>query len=171
MRSVPPLLVLVLATISASPAFTGEPLAGVYALPDGTAKVGAILTVQPDHGLRRVLDVAMTPVGGTAPLARYETELSKELHVIAVSADLRDFVHEHGDKLGSDGHFRVPMTLPHAGPWHVYADGVPQGLGQQVMRFDLVVGASLPNRRSRTLRPPGWRRRTGATPHASIAST
>lgn len=132
---------LVLGTPLASRAWAEGPQAGAYALQDGTPKVSATLTASPDNGLRRALDIAMIPVGGRAPITRYETELSKELHVIAVGADLRDFVHEHGDKPDSDGHFRVPMTFPHAGQWHVYADGVPQGLGQQVMRFDLVLGS------------------------------
>jgi hypothetical protein len=132
---------LALGTALASQAWAEEPHAGAYALPDGTPKVSATLAASPDNGLRRTLDIAMTPVAGTTPIRRYETELSKELHVIAVSADLRDFVHEHGDKPDSEGHFRVPMTFPHTGPWHVYADGVPQGLGQQVMRFDLVLGS------------------------------
>lgn len=117
-----------------------ELLTGAYALPDGQPKVSATLTVSPGGGLRRTLDIAMTPLGATAPATRYETELSKQLHVIAVSADLRDFVHEHGEAPARDGHFRVPMTFPHPGSWHVYADGVPEGLGQQVMRFNVVLG-------------------------------
>jgi hypothetical protein len=117
-----------------------EMLIGTYALPDGQPKVSATLVVLPGSGLRRTLDVAMTPIGSTAPVTRYETELSKQLHIIAVSADLRDFVHEHGDTPAADGHFRVPMTFPHTGSWYVYADGVPDGLGQQVMRFNAVLG-------------------------------
>ena len=131
----------VLGAVLVVPAWAEAPVAGVYALPQGAAKVTARLAVSPGPGLRRTLDVAMVPVGGTAPVVRYETELSKELHLIAVSADLRDFVHEHAGRPGRDGHFRVAMRFPHGGPWHVYADAVPQGMGQQVMRFDVGLGA------------------------------
>lgn len=141
MRHILLVLAAILATAMAGSAWADAPIEGAYALPDGAPKVGATLRASPDSGLRRTLDIAMTPAGGSEPIRRYETELTKELHVIAVSADLRDFVHEHGDKPGGDGHFRVRMTFPHAGLWHVYADAVPSGLGQQVMRFDLVLGA------------------------------
>ncbi len=72
----------------------------------------------------------------------YETELSKQLHVIAVSNGFRTFVHEHGDRPGKDGHTRIAMRLPHQFFYHVYADGAPAGLGQQVMRSGLNVGGA-----------------------------
>ena len=130
-----------------SPAAAAQParaplptLQGIYALPDGQPKVSATLTAAPKPGGpsgTEILDVAMARLGTAQPVTRYETELSKQLHLIAVSGDLRGFVHEHGEKPDARGHFRVPMTFPHGGLWHVYADGVPAGLGQQVMRFDL----------------------------------
>jgi len=92
---------------------------GAYALPNGQAKVSATLAL-----------VAMTPLGGSQPVTRHNVELSKRLHLIAVSGDLRTFVHEHGDKPDARGHFRIAMTLPHSGLWHVYADAMPAGLGQ-----------------------------------------
>ena len=118
-------------------------LPGIYALPDGQPKVAATLAAAPKPGGpagTEILDVAMTRLGSGQAITRFEVELSKRLHLIAVSGDLRTFVHEHGDKPDARGHFRVPMTFPHAGPWHVYADAVPAGLGQQVLRFDLNLG-------------------------------
>ena len=128
-------------------------LPGTYALPDGQApnagaKVSANLVLAPARpgapAGTRVLDVAMTPLGASKPVTRYEVELSKRLHLIAVSDDLKTFLHEHGDQPGADGQFRVPMTFPHGGVWHVYANAVPAGLGQQVMRFELDLGGSAP---------------------------
>jgi len=147
--------VLMTLPVLAGPAWSAETLAGVYALPDGQAKVSATLAASPDQGLRRTLDIAMTPLGSTSPVHAYGTELTKQLHAIAVSADLNDFVHEHGDKPDRDGHFRISMPFPHDGPWHVYADGVPQGLGQQVMRFDLVLGSSPVSEPAQALAPAG----------------
>ena len=146
---------LLFACLLAAPAFAADSISGTYALPEGRAKVSATLATTPGQGLRRTLDIAMTPIGGTAPVRQYETELSKQLHVIAVSADLRDFVHEHGDKPAFDGHFRVTMPFPHAGLWHVYADGVPQGLGQQVFRFEVPIDAGMSEAASPALQPSG----------------
>ncbi len=121
---------------------TAEPLTGIYALPDGKPKVTATM-VATGSGAKQVLDIAMTPIGAATPATAYETELSKQLHVIAVSQDLRSFVHEHGEAPGKNGHFRIPINLSANRVWHVYADGIPKGLGQQVMRFDLKVGTGV----------------------------
>lgn len=118
-------------------------LSGAYALPDGQPKVAATLTAAPKPGAppgTRILDVAMTRLSNSRPVTRYETELSKQLHLIAVSGDLQTFMHDHADRPDGSGRFRVPMTFPHGGLWHVYADAVPAGMGQQVMRFDLHLG-------------------------------
>lgn len=144
---------------SAQAASFSTPLAGTYALPDGQAKVSATLTVLPSPKPAPpgtvTLDVAMTPLGAARPATRYEVELSKRLHVIAISDDERTFLHEHADRPGADGHFRVPMRFPHGGAWHVYADAVPAGLGQQVMRFDLDRGGSAPAPRPGPPQPTG----------------
>ena len=115
-------------------------VAGTYALPDGKPEVSATLSVAPGTGAAagtQVLDVAMARPGDARPLARYDVELGKRLHVVAVSDDFRVFLHEHAARPGADGHFRVSMRFPKGGGWHVYADAVPSGLGQQVMRFDI----------------------------------
>ncbi len=121
-------------------AFAATPLQGIYALPEGQPKVSATLAATPGTGSHVTVDIAMTALGQQQPIKQYETELSKQLHVIAISSDFRTFVHEHGEHPGPDGHFHVTMPLPHPGLYHVYADGVPAGLGQQVMRFELPVG-------------------------------
>jgi hypothetical protein len=123
------------AALAAAEASTAIP--GIYALPEGTAKVSATLTVSPGLAGARLLDIRMTQLDGTRPITRYDTELTKLVHVIAVSADFRTFVHEHGERLEAGGHFRLPVPFPRRGPWHIYADATPTGLGQQVMRFDV----------------------------------
>lgn len=121
-------------------ALASEALTGAYALPDGRAKVTATLAATPGQDGTLVLDIAMTVLGQPRPVTRYETELSKQLHVIAVGSEFRTFVHEHADRPDAKGHFRVAMRLPTPGLYHVYVDAVPAGLGQQVMRFDLNAG-------------------------------
>lgn len=142
-------------------ASAGAPLQGTYALPEGQAKVSATLTASPATGSHVTVDIAMTALGQQHPVMHYETELSKQLHVIAISSDFSTFVHEHGDRPGPDGHFRIAVPLPHPGLYHVYADGVPAGLGQQVMRFDLAVG-KLPLPSAGSLQPSGLEAADGA---------
>lgn len=134
--------VAAIAMIAALPvaAFAATPLQGIYALPEGQPKVSATLSATPGTGSHVTVNIAMTAIGQQQPIKQYETELSKQLHVIAISSDFRTFVHEHGEHPGPDGHFHVALPLPHPGLYHVYVDGVPAGLGQQVMRFELPVG-------------------------------
>ena len=148
----PALLMRSLPSLAAS---SPAALPGTYALPDGLAKVSGSLAVLPGRpgapADSRILDVTMTSLGSTRPVTGYDLELSKRLHVIAVSDDLTTFLHEHSDRPDIDGHFRVPMTFPHAGVWHVYADAVPTGLKQQVLRFEVDLGGPPPPRRAALL--------------------
>lgn len=65
--------------------------------------------------------------------------------MLATDSDFSSFVHEHAGKLGTDGRFKVTMHFPKPGTYHVYADAVPTGLGQQVVRFEVPVeGAASP---------------------------
>ncbi len=68
----------------------------------------------------------------------YDWDMTKKLHLIVVDDNLGTFMHVH-PVLGSDGHFRLLLRLPHRGIYHLYADGIPHGLGRQVFRFELSV--------------------------------
>ena len=59
----------------------------------------------------------------------------------ATDSAFSTFLHEHPGKAGPDGQFRVAMTFPKPGVYHVFADAMPTGLGQQVVRFDVNVSA------------------------------
>jgi hypothetical protein len=75
------------------------------------------------------------------------------LHVIVVSDDFKQFLHIH-PVLGPDGHFTIEQTFPEAALYHIYADGEPQGIGQQVFRFDIGIGGKVAAA-TRTLVPTG----------------
>lgn len=76
---------------------------------------------------------------GVRTVRAYDWDMTKKLHLIVVDDTLSTFMHVH-PVLGSDGHFRLLLRLPHRGIYHLYADGVPHGLGRQVFRFDLSAG-------------------------------
>lgn len=154
-RGAAAVLAAALALLGALPARAQGQVPGSYALPEGSPKVTATLAVAMGQGLRRTLDIAMTPIGGSAPIRQYDVELSKEMHVIGVDAALQSFVHEHGDKPDANGQFRISMSFPHPGLWHVYADAVPKGVGQQVMRFEFPVGPATAGEQKPNLAPTG----------------
>ena len=113
--------------------------------------MAATLRVGPaGEGGVRTLEVAMTPSGEAQPITRYDVELSKQLHLIAVSEDLTVFLHEHAERPGADGVFTVRMAFPRGGLWHVYADAVPTGLGPQAMRFGVRLDDTASNPRPNT---------------------
>ena len=98
-------------------------MTGAYALPDRQAKVAATLTATPTIASQpgtQILDIAMTRLGTGQPVTRFETELSKQLHLIAVSGDLRTFAWSTATSRTQTGASGYRTAFPHAGLWHVY---------------------------------------------------
>jgi hypothetical protein len=58
------------------------------------------------------------------PLVKYQPQHDKLMHLIVASRDLNTFQHIHPN-LGPDGVWRVPLTLPRAGEYKVFADYMP----------------------------------------------
>ena len=85
------------------------------------------------------LDFWMIPKADGAPIRAYDLDMTKLLHVIIVSDDFKTFIHKH-PKMSSTGHFVLDQALPRPGMYHIYADGRPSGIGQQVFRFDFRAG-------------------------------
>jgi hypothetical protein len=125
---------------SAGPAKAETLHQGVPALAGALPAVTGTLVAKTDGPLERTLEIAMFDRTTGRPIARFEEELTKKLHVLATDESRSVFIHEHGDEVGPDGRFRVKVRFPAAGLYHVYADGVPNGLGQQVLRFDVRIG-------------------------------
>lgn len=83
-----------------------------------------------------VLNIDFFEFAGRHIVRRYDLDMTKLMHLIVVSDDLRTFMHVH-PVLGLDGHFRLRLHLPRAQFVHLFADGVPHGLGRQIFRFDV----------------------------------
>ncbi|CAL9614119.1 hypothetical protein SUDANB95_05659 [Actinosynnema sp. ALI-1.44] len=58
------------------------------------------------------------------PLVKYQPQHEKLMHLIVASRDLTQFQHIHPN-LGPDGVWRVPLTIPVAGEYRVFADYKP----------------------------------------------
>jgi hypothetical protein len=127
-------------------AVAAEPLHGAFALQGGTAKSSAYLIngqAGADPRSRR-LDLWLTPAGSSVPIRSYDLDMTKMLHAVIIGDDFRVFIHSH-PQLEPGGHFLSEERLPHLGAYHLYADGEPSGLGQQVFRFDLQAGPPVPD--------------------------
>jgi hypothetical protein len=125
-------------------AYAGTVLHGTFALQGGVASTAGYLETAP--GARPnvwELDFWMTPKNDGAPIRAYELDMTKLLHVIIVSDDFTTFVHTH-PRFSSNGHFVLDQALPRPGLYHVYSDGRPSGIGQQVFRFDFQAGKAAP---------------------------
>jgi hypothetical protein len=133
------LTVMLLALVAGS-ARAATVIQGQNALAGTTAKVAGTLTAVPaGQPTDLKLDVVLDQVGQTKPITKYDADLGKAMHVIAISEDFTVFIHHHVDHV-IDGHGQVRIRFPKAALYHIYVDAMPHSLGQQVQRFDLPVG-------------------------------
>ncbi len=117
------------------------PLLGRFALQGGTPHVeGYLLATQTgSNSLNRHLDTWMTRNGSATAIRSYQIDMTKYLHMIAISDDFRVFLHVH-PILGHDGHFLLDQSFPSPGLYHIYVDAHPERFGQQVFRFEVNLG-------------------------------
>ena len=138
-----PALVILLGlgtALVAGPADATTTITGQNALAGADAKVTGTLTAIPaGQPTDLKLDVVLTQPGQPKPVMKYDADLGKAMHVIAISEDMTVFIHHHVDHV-IDGHGQVRIRFPKAALYHIYVDTMPHSLGQQVQRFDLPVG-------------------------------
>ncbi|MDQ2909145.1 MAG: hypothetical protein M3R44_07335 [Candidatus Eremiobacteraeota bacterium] len=136
LRTIVPLGLFAFALLGAVPV-----LSGTFALQNSIPKTSGQLIARtvPSEPLERNLNFWMVPNGSSAIVRRYDIDMTKLLHFVIVSDDFRTFMHVHPSFAG--GHFVLTQRFPRPALYHVYADGEPSGIGQQVFRFDLAVGS------------------------------
>jgi len=100
----------------------------------GERPIAAYLRATPASGGATHFDIWAT--AGGRVITAYDVNMTKLLHVIVVSDDLRDFRHIH-PVLHAGGHFTIDTRLVAGAPYHVYIDGDPHAIGRQVFRFDI----------------------------------
>ena len=136
----PATLIAVWAFCLAGSAAASTTVEGVFALIDGKQQVAGELVATPASSPTDLkLDISFHRVAETNALKRYDTELNRQMHVIAISDDLGVFMHHHVAHV-IDGHGQVRMMFPQPGLYHIFVDAAPTTIGQQVMRFDLTIG-------------------------------
>ncbi|HEV2678144.1 MAG TPA: hypothetical protein VGV37_26695 [Aliidongia sp.] len=133
-------LLSLVALVLTDPADAATVIQGQNALTGTTSKVTGTLTAMPagqPTDLR--LDIRLMQTGQTKPVTKYDPDLGKAMHVIAISEDFSVFIHHHVDHV-IDGNGQVRIRFPKPALYHIYVDAMPHTLGQQVLRFELPVG-------------------------------
>ncbi|MEO6913997.1 MAG: hypothetical protein ABI182_08275 [Candidatus Baltobacteraceae bacterium] len=87
------------------------------------------------------VDLNAVETDGSRTIRGYDWDMTKKLHMIVISDDLRSFMHVH-PVLGADGHFRLRLRFPNPALYHIYIDGIAHSLGRQIFRFDVDVDSS-----------------------------
>lgn len=129
----------------------GESAGGQMTMPGGDTTPGGLAvsaygyTLVPAQttlvgGLPATLQFTITGPDGQ-PVTRYTREHDKDLHLIVVGRDLSGFQHLH-PTMGADGLWTLPLTLPAAGDYRVFADFVPAGAGPLTLGADLHAAGS-----------------------------
>ena len=95
-----------------------DPVRGLAVSGDGLKL--ALRTTSIEQGRPAELRFAILGSGG-APVRDFDVEHEKRMHLIVVRRDGAGFQHLHPE-LGSDGTWRVPLTLAEAGSYRVFAD-------------------------------------------------
>ncbi|MCP3798388.1 hypothetical protein NLX83_03860 [Allokutzneria sp. A3M-2-11 16] len=70
------------------------------------------------------------------PVTRFDVEHEKRMHLIVIRRDTAGFQHVHPE-LDPYGTWRVPLTLPRAGSYRVFADFAPTGAKPLTLGVDV----------------------------------
>jgi hypothetical protein len=90
-----------------------------------------------DRGPQGAVHVDAWEVRSGHAVQAYDIDMTKLMHMIVVSDDLTEFQHVHPALL-PNGHFSIELHLAHPQQaYHIYLDGLPNGAGRHVFRFDL----------------------------------
>ncbi|MFF3669938.1 hypothetical protein [Microtetraspora malaysiensis] len=125
----------------------GAPTAAGQATPAGTAAIPGGLEVSQNGYTLTPLTTTVEPGKNTdfrftvtgpdgKPVTGYQVQHEKKLHFILVSRDLSHFQHLHPAEAG-DGVWSVPLTLPEAGAYRMFADFAPEGGSGMTLGADL----------------------------------
>lgn len=125
-------------------------VAGGHAYSHGASEVGSAGLVGTAAGYTLVPQATTFPAGVARefaftvsgsdgrPVTAFDVEHDRPMHLVVVRRDAAGFQHLH-PVLGPDGVWRVPLALPAAGVYRVYADFVPTGGPNLVLGTDLFV--------------------------------
>ncbi len=111
--------------------------AGVFAMLGGTPKIVAKFWPEHAAGLTVTLTIRQFRLDGKTPILSYDVDMQKLMHLVVVRDDFATFAHLHPAFDTATGVFWETFTKEPHHRYYVYADTMPQGIGQQVFRFTI----------------------------------
>ncbi len=131
------LLASVAATVVAGRASAGDPQqTGVWALLGGTPQIVSKFWADHANGLTATLKVRQFKKNGKS-ITNYDIDMQKYMHMVVVRDDFATFSHLHPALDAETGTFSATFTKAANHRYYVYADSMPNGIGQQVFRFTM----------------------------------
>jgi hypothetical protein len=112
---------------------------GTFALLGGTAQITSKLTQVPSGG-GTAIKIKQFPIGSTTAIAGYDVDMQRTIHLVTVRDDFATFNHEHPAFNTGTNAFVETLKTQSGHRYYVYAETKPQGMSDQVFRFN--VGAS-----------------------------
>ena len=107
--------------IAGHPGHPAESVRGV-SLSVGDLMLSAV-TAPTTVGVKGVLSFRIQTVAGV-PVINFDTENTKQLHLIVVRSDGTEFRHVH-PTMNAEGQWSIPWAWDAAGPYRIFADFVP----------------------------------------------
>lgn len=147
----------------------GSAIAGTFALHGGKAMVTPHMQLSVDAGTTKT-DVWQGTLEGDKPILHYSTDMTKLMHMIAISEDFTQFFHVHPAFDPKTGHFTQSLTLDPKHRYYVYTDSEPVGMSQQVFRYTVPAVLRVAPFEPR-LRAPGPLTATSGPYAVTLAST
>lgn len=141
-----PLVLGVLFATTAA-AHAQESISGTFTLAGSQAHVTGQMLVTETAPLTANLSITFADAATGTQITDFAEELTQQLHVLAVDSSLTKLIHEHVKAASPEGVFTAQLQFPRPGTYHIYADAVPEGVGQQVLRFDVQIGGEQENGR------------------------
>lgn len=131
---------------------------GIFSLLGGMPKITSQLSAEHGAGTTYALEIRQFQPHAKTPILKYDVDMQMLMHLIVVRDDFGTFAHLHPSFHAKDGTFSQAFAKAPNHRYYVYADTVPQGIGQQVFRFTLEsdgssVAARMPSTPSPTTVP------------------
>jgi hypothetical protein len=123
---------VVLAALAASATVNGT-----FSLLGGKQQIYARAIISEPHPDQVTFDITESKTQGGPPIRNYDLDMSKLMHLIAISDDFKQFIHLHPSFNRKTGIFRQAIPVDPAHAYTIYVDSTPKGIGQQVFRFAL----------------------------------
>jgi Cu+-exporting ATPase len=117
-------------------AFAAAAQTGTFALVGGTPQITSKLTAVPAAN-GTAIKITQYANGSSTPIHNYAVDMQRTIHVVTVRDDFATFEHTHPAFNTTTGAFVETLKTDPGHRYFVYVETKPQGMNDQVFRFDI----------------------------------